>query len=655
MKRALTGKAKRSFVVFAAAVTTAVAGFSVGVVSAANTQSEKYAVPAGGTVYDNSYAKIEISTDGKIYRSWNKGYNLVDDNKKEYSLGRQTVAYDPGAKSLTIYGGGYRFYPDGTVERLDSRYEITDLAEPAFYKLTDRKYLMTGTGITDNTGSLQAEGWAYMVGDRSGNVHVMNDLLDLKILDAESFKSGDITFTVKDEKLDLGLERTVDLAQVLGSLKVVEDPYNLGQKFYSYTVRGGDGGNGGVGGSGGSGGIGGIGGKGGNGGIGGNGGTGGTGGIGGNGGSGGSGGDGGNGGTGGDGGIGGAGGNGGSGGRGGDGGNLDNSGSDQAILGRQSMQLKQASSDSSYIDTSFAISDPFGYYGVIELRVYEASNSENDDNYVAHTFVGPDDTDYRIKEGLLPKTKYRVVIGYYPEYDENDESEGAFKVMDTMRVWTKTVNCDFTVRSVAKESGIEYSLSINDDYPAYSAKVVLYNEKGTVIDTRDVDVDEASNGEFSDWIGGAIDVENKSFRLELQIYGTSGQATVLKTATARNPYYSSGSGSSGGSSTGGSTSGGNASGGSSAGGSASGGSTSGEGTTEGSASENSTSGQNISTDGTDTVSQTEADTRSGAQNEADTSDADVSSLLQSDKPLIETIPADKPVIIRTEDEVTAGE
>ena len=38
-------------------------------------------------------------------------------------LGRQTVAYDPGAKSLTVYGGGYRFYPDGTVERLDLRYE----------------------------------------------------------------------------------------------------------------------------------------------------------------------------------------------------------------------------------------------------------------------------------------------------------------------------------------------------------------------------------------------------------------------------------------------------------------------------------------------------------------------------------------------------
>ena len=36
---------------------------------------------------------------------------------KEYSLGRQTVAYDPGAKSLTVFGGGYRFYPDGTVRK----------------------------------------------------------------------------------------------------------------------------------------------------------------------------------------------------------------------------------------------------------------------------------------------------------------------------------------------------------------------------------------------------------------------------------------------------------------------------------------------------------------------------------------------------------
>ena len=71
--------------IFAAAVTTAVAGFSVGVESAANTQSEKYAVPAGGPYMTTATQRSRLAPEGKIYRSWNKGYNLVDDNKKEYS------------------------------------------------------------------------------------------------------------------------------------------------------------------------------------------------------------------------------------------------------------------------------------------------------------------------------------------------------------------------------------------------------------------------------------------------------------------------------------------------------------------------------------------------------------------------------------------
>ena len=55
-------------------------------------------------------------------------------------------------------------------------------------------------------------------------------------------RPGISPFTVKDEALDLsGLEEHGRSQSVLGSLKVVEDPYNLGQKLYSYTIRGGDG------------------------------------------------------------------------------------------------------------------------------------------------------------------------------------------------------------------------------------------------------------------------------------------------------------------------------------------------------------------------------------------------------------------------------
>lgn len=292
------------------------------------------------------------------------------------------------------------------------------------------------------------------------------------------------------------------------------------------------------------------------------------------------------------------------------------------------MQLKQVTSDSSYIDTSFAISDPFGYYGVIELRVYEANHSANDDNYIAHAFVSPDDSDYRFTEKLLPKTKYRVVLGYYPEYDESDEDEGSFKVMDTMRVWTKTVNCDFTVRSITS-SGIEYALSINDDYPAYSARAVLYDESGNELSENEVDVSEAANGEVTEWFDAAVGEDVRTYRLELQIFAAnSSQATVLKTITAKNPYYNSGSGSGSSSTSGGSTSGGSTSG----------------GTSSQDASSQDASSQNVS-DGT-TVND-DAD-RSSSENNSEI-------VLKSAEPLFETIPADKPLIIRTEDETKVGE
>ena len=317
------------------------------------------------------------------------------------------------------------------------------------------------------------------------------------------------------------------------------------------------------------------------------------------------------------------------------------------------MQLKQVTSDSSYIDTSFAISDPFGYYGVIELRVYEANHSANDDNYIAHAFVSPDDSDYRFTEKLLPKTKYRVVLGYYPEYDESDEDEGSFKVMDTMRVWTKTVNCDFTVRSITS-SGIEYALSINDDYPAYSARAVLYDESGSELSENEVDVSEAANGEVTEWFDAAVGEDVRTYRLELQIFAAnSSQATVLKTITAKNPYYNSGSGSGSSGTSGGSTSGGSASGGSTSGGSTSGGSTSGGSTSGGSTSGGSTSG---GTSSQDASSQNVSDGTT-VNDDADRSSSESNSeiVLKSAEPLFETIPADKPLIIRTEDETKVGE
>lgn len=92
------------------------------------------------------------------------------------------MVYEPANSTLSIYGGGYRFNGDGTVVQLESKYQVNDLSESGFYKLSDRKFVMTGDNIRDDQGAVQTSGWAYLVGDKSGNVQVINENLDMKVL-----------------------------------------------------------------------------------------------------------------------------------------------------------------------------------------------------------------------------------------------------------------------------------------------------------------------------------------------------------------------------------------------------------------------------------------------------------------------------------------
>lgn len=529
MARKFNKKARRSFVIFSVTVLAAVGAFSAAVVSVAQSRTEEYSIGPGSVVYDNQFEPVAFEEAGRIYRGWDKNYRLVDEQNQEFNLGRQTVAYEPDIGVLTVWGGGYRFRQDGTVDMLSNRYQVADLSESGFYKLSDRKYLLTGTEIKDDTGAVRVDGWAYLAADKSGNVQVMNETLSLKVLDSSYFTTGGIRFTVKEETLDLGLDRVVDLAMVMGSLQAVEDPFNLGQKFYAYTIKGGNGGNGGNGGTGGSGGAGGLGGTGGQGGTGGIGGSGGTGGIGGIGGTGG---------RGGTGGIGGNGGNGGAGGAGGVGGSLDNAGSNQAIVGRQSMTLKRVDGASTSADVEFRISDPFGYYGVIELRLYYASAREEDDP-LAYVDVSPDDVDYTF-QGLIPQTKYKLVMGYYDETEDDD----AFVIMDTMRFWTKDVDCEFEVELLGVDQ-IGYYIHLEESYPVSSAQVVLLDDNGGETDSNLIDLLDANS---SNGVNGRFDRpdENDGFsyyRLELRVVDHSlpeeseNDYRVLKTARVKNPDY----------------------------------------------------------------------------------------------------------------------
>lgn len=533
---------KKSFGIFSGVVLAGMGGMGGAVVRAAGTVSDQYAMEIGSLVYDNAYSRINLEGNGEVHRELNGNWNLKVDGGEKYDLGKKTVAYEPQSGSLKVFGGGWQFKEDGTVVKL-SNFEEIPLTESGFIKLSDRKYVLVGDDIHDASGKVTADGFLYIIADKAGNAHMMNDVMNVTSMDEMILNEGDFQYNIAEETLALG-ENVVDLQSVMSALNVVEDPFNLGRKKYAYTIRGG---NGGAGGKGGAGGIGGRGGTGGIGGAGGQGGIGGYGGAGGSGGSGGSGGNGGDGGSGGDGGAGGA------GGAGGNGGSINGSNQSQNITGRMGMYIKSIDKSSNKLVVHFRINDTFGNYGEIEVRVKPSSGSGKE----IIKRVGPDDEEVTFDQ-LTAGKRYTVTIGYYDE-----EEDGEFRSMDVVRATTEDVSISFYITQVNSDD-VCYSVQLDEDYVTSFTRVVIHNHT----DMEDIfSVDDAKEGYAGTISTVGLDSTTKKIRLNFQVSDNGTSWTTLKSTTAvldLDSFFDdddSSGGSTGGSNAGGST------GGSSAGGS----------------------------------------------------------------------------------------
>ena len=540
MARKLSSKVKKSFGIFSGVVLAGMGGMGGAVVRAAGTVSDQYAMEIGSLVYDNAYSRINLEGNGEVHRELNGNWNLKVDGGEKYDLGKKTVAYEPQSGSLKVFGGGWQFKEDGTVVKL-SNFEEIPLTESGFIKLSDRKYVLVGDDIHDASGKVTADGFLYIIADKAGNAHMMNDVMNVTSMDEMILNEGDFQYNIAEETLALG-ENVVDLQSVMSALNVVEDPFNLGRKKYAYTIRGGNGGAGGKGGAGG------IGGRGGTGGIGGAGGQGGIGGYGGAGGSGGSGGNGGDGGSGGDGGAGGA------GGAGGNGGSINGSNQSQNITGRMGMYIKSIDKSSNKLVVHFRINDTFGNYGEIEVRVKPSSGSGKE----IIKRVGPDDEEVTFDQ-LTAGKRYTVTIGYYDE-----EEDGEFRSMDVVRATTEDVSISFYITQVNSDD-VCYSVQLDEDYVTSFTRVVIHNHT----DMEDIfSVDDAKEGYAGTISTVGLDSTTKKIRLNFQVSDNGTSWTTLKSTTAvldldsffddddSSGKSSSGGGSSAGGSTGGSSAGG---------------------------------------------------------------------------------------------------
>lgn len=457
--RVLSSKVKRSMLLFGVVVLGCLGAVGACVGKVVATQSDLYTIASGSTVFDNAYNQVEVSAEASVSRSWDKLYTLAVNSDKK-TLGKQTVVYEPTSSAVKIFGSGYRLYPDGTVSMLDNYTQVSNLNETGFFKLSDRKYLITGSRIWDNVGLVDTSNYLFISLDDAGNARLLNDTMNVvAVEEGMTLYSDGLEFVLSSQTATIG-DHQIDLTSILGGIAGLGEGSSsktgTGGEVYDITVRGGNGGNGGTGGTGGTGGIGGMGGTGGSGGTGG---TGGTGGIGG---------------------IGGTGGTGVSGGTGG-----------ITAAGRTYMVLKSVSSDAMSLDISYQIADPFGNYGVGYLLVYDAAAGlGNYNDTQAYTMpISLDDTSIHIteytsgmsqdengnlvpvKSAIQPNKQYTIEIGYYSSEDEN----APYKYIDIMRANTVNVTSSLKVTQLELQN-INAQIGLDTDTAMNSVWVKVIQE-----------------------------------------------------------------------------------------------------------------------------------------------------------------------------------
>lgn len=420
--RKLNTKAKMSLNVFVLMVIVVLGLFAFIMVKAIEHQPEPVVLPSGSLIYNEENESVVTKANGTVKKKWNGTYQYKGEDGTTTSLGEHTLAYENG--KLTFFGGGYQLKNDDTAIKMAEIETNSELNVPAFYKLSDRKYVMVSSKIQDTEETFETEKFIYVVMDKSGNALLSNEEVNMKTTKPTTLTSEHMSMDIANELLVFD-GKEIALKKVLGSTNtfdplVYKDIEEEQQpEVIDLNLKGGSGGTGGTGGNGSDGGTGGIGG---NGGIAGSGGTGGSGGLGG---------DGGLGGLGGNGGTGGSGGHGGNGGVGGTGGN---GSSGESIDTVKSIMLRGIEKSSTTLGVSYYASDPFGQYGIIYMRLFtgdanisDTTSEEGKNNIIATQTLNIYETSYTFAN-LKPSTQYQVVIGHIVD--------GEYYVDDIMKTTT---------------------------------------------------------------------------------------------------------------------------------------------------------------------------------------------------------------------------
>lgn len=215
--RRLTAGNKKVFTLFTIIIIGIIALLILCLTLILKIPKEEYIIEDGNFLYDENYNPIILESDGLIEKKWTGSYYLMDNGTgEEYELGSHSVAYQPNSKTINLYGNMYRVYMDGAVSKLSKNNTISRISEDQLYKLGDRKYMVIGNTIVNQTGALSTENYLLILLDKAGNTYLLNNELNSKTIKPMIIRTQTFEFDVANEKL-IYQENEIDLKKIIGS------------------------------------------------------------------------------------------------------------------------------------------------------------------------------------------------------------------------------------------------------------------------------------------------------------------------------------------------------------------------------------------------------------------------------------------------------
>lgn len=421
------------FVLFSFVVLLVIILFAYGLYRTLSFDRTLYKVKAGSFMYDRDYNYVSLKNAATLQQKWDKNYYLKEtENGKATNLGSDVVVYNKEDYKLYIYGVNYQVKTNGDVVYSDTVVEVARNGQAAFFKLDDRKYLITGSKIASEKSGISTKNYLIVDIDKSGNSLLLNQELNIKVLSTLILKTDSYSFDVANERLLVGND-IIDLKKINGSTNQYVEPTDEDEK-------GKDSGSNGSGGAGGS-----------------------------------------NDGT--------AGGGAAAGGGGSSGGNtfVGGGGGGSNITINKSIALSSVVGYPSYIDVNYIVNDPKNEYVSVYLLV---QNVKDEDEETAQKYVlNKTGTMYRIRD-LVPNSEYKISLCYSYISPSNVDIT-LDEVANVVIARTKRISTRIQVTRISGQD-IYFTVYYDQTYAFDASQVILYNQRGLNLGSVDVNTSSAA-------------------------------------------------------------------------------------------------------------------------------------------------------------------